>query len=199
MGGGFAEVLLVEAHTGCFSMSSRRCWMNACSTPIGMKPTAGPDPAVHGPLQCWPLALGRGTAGTHRGLYLTRSGVLAAWPVDDFLALLGACRRDLTFARCSPHCSPAATARPTPGTSPLQRRPSASGGCFSTWPRPPESAVARSASSSCPTPPAGPGSSAPPGAAGAPRSSSAADCCPAARTRCSRHCVARVRSRWCSS
>ncbi|QIB49470.1 hypothetical protein [Streptomyces aureoverticillatus] len=33
------------------------------------------------------------------GLYLTRSGVLASWPVDDFLALLGACRRDLTELR----------------------------------------------------------------------------------------------------
>ncbi|MBB1261598.1 hypothetical protein [Streptomyces alkaliterrae] len=33
------------------------------------------------------------------GLYLTRSGVLASWPVDDFLDLLGACRRDLTELR----------------------------------------------------------------------------------------------------
>jgi hypothetical protein len=33
------------------------------------------------------------------GLYLTRSGVLTSWPVDDFLALLGACRRDLTKLR----------------------------------------------------------------------------------------------------
>ncbi|MFE2972608.1 hypothetical protein ACFXKC_55580 [Streptomyces sp. NPDC059340] len=33
------------------------------------------------------------------GLYLTRSGVLASWPVDDYLALLGACRRDLTELR----------------------------------------------------------------------------------------------------
>ncbi|MFE7046037.1 hypothetical protein ACFU9X_43645 [Streptomyces atratus] len=33
------------------------------------------------------------------GLYLTRSGVLASWPVEDFLALLGACRRDLTELR----------------------------------------------------------------------------------------------------
>lgn len=33
------------------------------------------------------------------GLYLSRSGVLASWPVDDFLALLGACRRDLTELR----------------------------------------------------------------------------------------------------
>lgn len=33
------------------------------------------------------------------GLYLSRSGVLASWPVDDYLALLGACRRDLTELR----------------------------------------------------------------------------------------------------
>ncbi|WP_406172024.1 hypothetical protein OIE52_50300 [Streptomyces canus] len=32
-------------------------------------------------------------------VYLSRSGVLASWPVDDFLALLGACRRDLTELR----------------------------------------------------------------------------------------------------
>ncbi|MEV0750194.1 hypothetical protein AB0I75_34170 [Streptomyces sp. NPDC050273] len=33
------------------------------------------------------------------GLYLSRSGVLTSWPVNDFLALLGACRRDLTELR----------------------------------------------------------------------------------------------------
>ncbi|MDQ0935114.1 hypothetical protein [Streptomyces turgidiscabies] len=33
------------------------------------------------------------------GLYLSRSGVLTSWPVDDFLALLGACRRDRTELR----------------------------------------------------------------------------------------------------
>lgn len=33
------------------------------------------------------------------GLYLSRSGVLTSWPVDDFLALLGTCRRDLTELR----------------------------------------------------------------------------------------------------
>ncbi|MFE7552952.1 hypothetical protein [Streptomyces gardneri] len=33
------------------------------------------------------------------GLYLTRTGVLAAWPVEEFLDLLGACRRDLTELR----------------------------------------------------------------------------------------------------
>ncbi|MBK3570971.1 hypothetical protein [Streptomyces sp. MBT62] len=33
------------------------------------------------------------------GLYLSRTGVLTSWPVDDFLALLGACRRDLTELR----------------------------------------------------------------------------------------------------
>ncbi|MGV9895814.1 hypothetical protein [Streptomyces tendae] len=33
------------------------------------------------------------------GLYLTRSGVLTSWPVDDFLTLLGACRRNLTDLR----------------------------------------------------------------------------------------------------
>ena len=32
-------------------------------------------------------------------LYLPRSGVLASWPVDDFLTLLGTCRRDLTELR----------------------------------------------------------------------------------------------------
>jgi hypothetical protein len=33
------------------------------------------------------------------GLYLTRSGVLASWPVEEYLALLGARRRDLTVLR----------------------------------------------------------------------------------------------------
>lgn len=33
------------------------------------------------------------------GLYLTRSGILATWPVEDYLALLGACRRDLAHLR----------------------------------------------------------------------------------------------------
>jgi hypothetical protein len=33
------------------------------------------------------------------GLYLCRSQVLATWPVDDYLALLGTCRRDLTELR----------------------------------------------------------------------------------------------------
>ncbi|MEU2591637.1 hypothetical protein ABZ630_12520, partial [Streptomyces albidoflavus] len=33
------------------------------------------------------------------GLYLTRTGVLVSWPVEDFLDLLGACRRDLTELR----------------------------------------------------------------------------------------------------
>ncbi|WP_331763884.1 hypothetical protein [Streptomyces cyaneofuscatus] len=33
------------------------------------------------------------------GFYLTRSGVLATWPVEEYLALLGACRRDLTELR----------------------------------------------------------------------------------------------------
>ncbi|WP_240677034.1 hypothetical protein [Actinacidiphila soli] len=35
------------------------------------------------------------------GLYLTRSGTLASWPVDDYLALLGARRRDLHTFRAS--------------------------------------------------------------------------------------------------
>ncbi|MEU9197890.1 hypothetical protein [Streptomyces hundungensis] len=42
-------------------------------------------------------------AGIYRidtvGLYLTRTGVLASWPVEEFLDLLGACRRDLTKLR----------------------------------------------------------------------------------------------------
>lgn len=33
------------------------------------------------------------------GLCLSRSGVLTSWPVDDFLALLGACRRELSELR----------------------------------------------------------------------------------------------------
>ncbi|WP_435191804.1 hypothetical protein [Streptomyces sp. bgisy126] len=33
------------------------------------------------------------------GLYLTRSGVLATWPVEEYLALLGTCRRDLAELR----------------------------------------------------------------------------------------------------
>ncbi|WP_299542474.1 hypothetical protein [uncultured Streptomyces sp.] len=33
------------------------------------------------------------------GLYMTRSGILATWPVDEYLALLGTCRRDLTALR----------------------------------------------------------------------------------------------------
>ncbi|MFF8315536.1 hypothetical protein ACF06V_00005 [Streptomyces bobili] len=50
------------------------------------------------------------------GLYLTRSGVLASWPVDDFLVLLGACRRDLSelrgvFAELLTGCNGRADAR----------------------------------------------------------------------------------------
>ncbi|MER6231556.1 hypothetical protein ABT169_20740 [Streptomyces sp. NPDC001616] len=50
------------------------------------------------------------------GLYLTRSGTLTSWPVDDFLALLGACRRDLTelrgaFAKLLAGCQGQADAR----------------------------------------------------------------------------------------
>ncbi|OKK05268.1 hypothetical protein AMK09_37565 [Streptomyces sp. CB02488] len=33
------------------------------------------------------------------GLYMTRSGILATWPVDEFLALLGTCRRELPALR----------------------------------------------------------------------------------------------------
>ncbi|MER7196705.1 hypothetical protein CG723_41040 [Streptomyces sp. CB01635] len=33
------------------------------------------------------------------GLYLSRSGTLASWPVEEYLELLGACRRDLTVFR----------------------------------------------------------------------------------------------------
>ncbi|MGW6714402.1 hypothetical protein ACWF9X_15940 [Streptomyces globisporus] len=33
------------------------------------------------------------------GLYLSRSGVLTSWPVEDYLDLLGACRRDLNDLR----------------------------------------------------------------------------------------------------
>ncbi|GHE78751.1 hypothetical protein GCM10018785_53610 [Streptomyces longispororuber] len=33
------------------------------------------------------------------GLYLTRSGVLASWPAEEYLDLLGTCRRDLTELR----------------------------------------------------------------------------------------------------
>jgi len=33
------------------------------------------------------------------GLYLTRSGVLASWPVEEYLNLLGTCRRDLATLR----------------------------------------------------------------------------------------------------
>ncbi|OEJ22574.1 hypothetical protein [Streptomyces subrutilus] len=33
------------------------------------------------------------------GLYLTRSGVLASWPVEEYLSLLGTCRRDLAVLR----------------------------------------------------------------------------------------------------
>ncbi|MFE6274095.1 hypothetical protein ACFVQ9_35500 [Streptomyces goshikiensis] len=43
------------------------------------------------------------TADRHRidtlGLYLTRSGVLATWPVEEYLRLLGTCRRDLPALR----------------------------------------------------------------------------------------------------
>ncbi|MDT0482617.1 hypothetical protein [Streptomyces doebereineriae] len=40
-----------------------------------------------------------GTASTRSASTCPRSGVLASWPVDDFLALLGACRRDLAELR----------------------------------------------------------------------------------------------------
>lgn len=33
------------------------------------------------------------------GLYLSRSGTLASWPVEEYLELLGACRRDLAVFR----------------------------------------------------------------------------------------------------
>ncbi|MDX3209908.1 hypothetical protein [Streptomyces scabiei] len=35
------------------------------------------------------------------GLYLTRSGTFASWPVEEYLELLGACRRDLTVFRAA--------------------------------------------------------------------------------------------------
>ncbi|MGW1507002.1 hypothetical protein ACWCQW_52950 [Streptomyces mirabilis] len=35
------------------------------------------------------------------GLYLTRSGAFASWPVEEYLELLGACRRDLTVFRAA--------------------------------------------------------------------------------------------------
>ncbi|MGW3569623.1 hypothetical protein ACWDSL_38160 [Streptomyces sp. NPDC000941] len=35
------------------------------------------------------------------GLYLTRSATLATWPVDDYLALLSTCRRDLAQLRAA--------------------------------------------------------------------------------------------------
>ena len=35
------------------------------------------------------------------GLYLTRSATLATWPVEEYLELLGACRRDLTAFRAA--------------------------------------------------------------------------------------------------
>ncbi|WP_371640782.1 hypothetical protein [Streptomyces virginiae] len=37
------------------------------------------------------------------GLYLTRGGVLAAWTVEEYLDLLGACRRDLNAFRAALH------------------------------------------------------------------------------------------------
>lgn len=33
------------------------------------------------------------------GLYLSRSGALASWPVEEYLELLGACRRDIAVFR----------------------------------------------------------------------------------------------------
>ncbi|MGW6404106.1 hypothetical protein ACWFRP_39190, partial [Streptomyces sp. NPDC055134] len=33
------------------------------------------------------------------GLYLSRSGTLASWPVEEYLELLGACRRDIAVFR----------------------------------------------------------------------------------------------------
>ncbi|MFI0742654.1 hypothetical protein ACH4PU_31925 [Streptomyces sp. NPDC021100] len=35
------------------------------------------------------------------GLYLTRSGVLASWPVEEYLDLLGACRREIPAFRAA--------------------------------------------------------------------------------------------------
>ncbi|PIM72691.1 hypothetical protein CTU88_11265 [Streptomyces sp. JV178] len=55
--------------------------------------------------EAWQLAgyLLLDTADQYRidtvGLYLTRSGTLASWPVEEYLELLGACRRDLTVFR----------------------------------------------------------------------------------------------------
>ncbi|MDQ0904264.1 hypothetical protein QFZ22_000249 [Streptomyces canus] len=39
--------------------------------------------------------------GAAVGLYLTRSGTFASWPVEEYLELIGACRRDLTNFRAA--------------------------------------------------------------------------------------------------
>ncbi|MEV6197516.1 hypothetical protein AB0M19_34555 [Streptomyces sp. NPDC051920] len=57
--------------------------------------------------EAWQLAgyLLLDTADQYRidtlGLYLTRSGTLATWPVEEYLELLGACRRDLAAFRAA--------------------------------------------------------------------------------------------------
>ncbi|WP_063726055.1 hypothetical protein [Streptomyces monomycini] len=109
------------------------------------------------------------------GLYLTRTGVLASWPVEDFLDLLSTCSAPAaatspSCAACSPNSSPAATDTPMLPTSPPRKRSTTSGGCSNAWPQSPLPAVARPASSPCPRPPAASGSSAPPDAADGPRS-----------------------------
>ncbi|MEU9190018.1 hypothetical protein AB0D14_36880 [Streptomyces sp. NPDC048484] len=113
------------------------------------------------------------------GLYLSRSGVLTSWPVDDFLALPGACRRDLTelrgvFADLLAGCRGQADTRyfgteeETERVRQLLERlaPVAGSGCCPLLPR--------VHPGHCPSPPADPGSSAPPGTATGTRSASVA-------------------------
>ncbi|MFE7076466.1 hypothetical protein ACFU96_40905 [Streptomyces sp. NPDC057620] len=129
-------------------------------------------------------------AGTYRidtvCLYLTRSGILASWPVDDYLALLGACRRDLTelrglFGQLLAGCRSRADARyfatdeETEGVRQLLQRLAtvAVPGCCPVCTQPLPESSHRSRSSALP------------GAATARKSSGAADCCQAAPPRCS--------------
>ncbi|MFJ2847664.1 hypothetical protein ACIPD2_39540 [Streptomyces griseofuscus] len=116
------------------------------------------------------------------GLYLSRAGTLASWPVEEYLDLLGACRRELPAFRaaftellegCTADVEPYEQEEEDRVRDLLKRlAPVAAPGQCLVCTQP------------CPRPGAGPGSSVPPGAAAASSSYATGACCPAARTCC---------------
>ncbi|MET9520317.1 hypothetical protein [Streptomyces sp. NPDC002994] len=111
------------------------------------------------------------------GLYLSRSGTLASWPVEEYLELLGACRRDIAvFRRAFTELLEGCTADDEPYEQKeeeqvrlLLRRLAPVAAPATAW----------CARSTAPTSAADPGSSAQPGAEAAPRLCATRACCPA--------------------